>query len=137
VSVLERREHLRAHLHCLGRLEGAVPKKQRSDIRTADELHHHEVGVAGLAPVVDGDDVGVPEHARGAGLAAEPIDEGGIVGQIGMEDLERHIAVEDRVVGSVDLAHAAGSDAGYDLVPAVYGCLDHGSALGGPTSSPF
>jgi hypothetical protein len=82
---------------------------------------------------VDGDDVRMAEKAGGARFTAKPIDERVIAGKGGMEDLERHVAVEHRIVRPINLAHAAGRDAGYDLVPAVYGCLDHGSALGGPT----
>jgi hypothetical protein len=112
-------------------------KKERTEVGAADELHHHEVGVSGLSPVVHGHDVGMAEHPRGAGFPAESIDERSIAGERGVKDLDGHVPIEDRIVSTVNLAHTTRSDTGYDLIAAVYGCLDHGSVMGGATSSPF
>jgi hypothetical protein len=74
---------------------------------------------------MDRHDVGVAEHGRGASLTPEAVDEPGVVGQGGVEDLQGHLAVQDGVVSAIDLAHPAGGDPGDDLVAPVDGGLDH------------
>jgi hypothetical protein len=59
---------------------------------------------------MDADDVRVAEPGQHAGLAVEALDEGGIPGEIVREDFQRHQAVELRLAGLVNRAHAAGPD---------------------------
>ena len=68
-----------------------------------DESHPRVV----LANVVDGGDVRMVETRRGAGLALEPHHAVRIDGELGRQDLDRHLPVEARVMGQPDLAHAA------------------------------
>ena len=57
----------------MGRAGAPTRARQRREVLAAQQLHHQEVqlevGVG--AEVVDGDDVGVVEGGRGAGLALE------------------------------------------------------------------
>ena len=87
--------------------------RQRAPV---DELHHDEVGPAVLAPVEDRDDVGVREVGRGLGLPAEPLDEGAVDRELGEQHLEGDRAVEQAVVGPVDLGHAPAGDEVRQLV---------------------
>ena len=71
------------------------------------ELHDHEVEAVGAVEVVHLHDVGVPQRGHGPRLAAETGHEGGVGGQVGVQELEGHGAVEARVVGLVHGGHAA------------------------------
>ena len=75
-----------------------------------DELHHDEVGAVVLAPVEDGDDVGMRQVGGGLGLAPEALDEGAVDRQLGEEHLERDGPIELAIHGAVDLGHAAAGD---------------------------
>ena len=125
VGVVERGQHLQGDLTHLGRLQPAVFEQDRPEVVPPDELHDHEVGPIGGAPVVDPDDVRVAEDGRGTRLPPEPINEPAVAGELGVEHLERDLAPQNGVVGPVDLAHPAGGDAGDDLIPAVDGGFDH------------
>ena len=83
-----------------------------------DELHREEVRLAGLFDGVDRDDVGVIERSDGAGLAREPIAPIGIGGNGSRQHLERHPAIECRVMGDEHFAHASGAKRFEDLVVA-------------------
>ena len=64
---------------------------------------------------MNGDDVRVVQRGDGAGFARESLP---VVGVVSLEDFERDVTLETRVAGSVDLAHAADPEQGYDLVGA-------------------
>jgi hypothetical protein len=70
------------------------------------------------ADVEDGEQVGVAERARRAGLLLEALQALGIGGEGGRQDLDRHVAPQPRVVGAVHLAHPAGTQRRHDLVRA-------------------
>ena len=76
-------------------------------LRPSTKFHDDEVGVAGLAPVVDPDDVGVGEVGGGLGLSPEPLDEGFVVGELGVEDLDRHLPTKQGVLAQIDVGHPA------------------------------
>ena len=69
-----------------------------------------------LTGVVDGDDVRVVERAGRLGLVLEAAQPLGVLGEVGVDDLERHIAREPLVARAVDLAHAALAEERDDLV---------------------
>jgi hypothetical protein len=77
--------------------------------RPLDELHRQEHPARGLADLVDRDDVRVRQLGQGLGLADQPGRGVGAAGP-GLENLDRHPAVEVWIVGRVDLAHAASAD---------------------------
>ena len=75
-----------------------------------DELHDDEVGPVVLAPVEDGDDVGVREVGGRLRLPAESLHEGPVDRELGEEHLQGHRAVQLAVTGPVDLGHASAGD---------------------------
>jgi hypothetical protein len=98
---------------CQQRAFGAADVAQGPPL---DELHHHVVGLAVLAPVEDRHDVGVAEVGGGLGLAAEPGDEGVVLGELRVEDLDRHLPPEEGVFGGEHVGHAAAGDVAGDPV---------------------
>jgi len=86
----------------------------------ARDVFHREVHVLAVgALVVDRDHMAVGEPRRRLGLALEAGDEGLIVGQVGVHDLQCDDAVEAEVCGDVDGGHPAAGDHALDAVPAV------------------
>ena len=77
---------------------------------TCDEFHDQKVGPVLLADIEEGADVGVVERGDGPGLALETRPELLVRGEVRREDLDGHISIEARVVGSPDLPHASGAD---------------------------
>ena len=62
------------------------------------------------AVVVDVDHAGVVDGGHGAGLAAEPLGEAGLLQQRGQQDLDRDRTAEHLVGAAPDVAHAAAGD---------------------------
>ena len=75
--------------------------------RAVEEFHDDERLAVLLADVVDGADVGMVEGGGGAGFAAEALQGLAVSGDIFGEEFEGYEAVEARVFGLVDHAHAA------------------------------
>jgi hypothetical protein len=61
-------------------------------------------------------DVRMIERGERLGLALESGEPIGIGGERVGQDLDRHVAIQLRVAGFVDLAHAAGADSAGDFV---------------------
>ena len=59
------------------------------------------------------------EHGNGLGLIVEPAAELGVLGQLLLEDLHRHQAVEPVAAGLVHPGHPAHADQLQDLVSVV------------------
>src|SRR5207249_11235708 len=74
-----------------------------------DELHREEHVPTILPNIVDLSDVGMVERGRGARLSDEPGAGVLVRHQIAGENLQGQIAVEARVVGSIDYRHSAGA----------------------------
>ena len=121
----------------LGRPVGVQRPGRAQDRRqgpAVDELHHDEIGAVVLAPVEDGDDVGVREVGRRLGLPAEALHEGPVHRELGEEHLERDRAVQELVPGAVHLGHAATCHQMRELVsprehPGCLGRLHAGQSL--------
>jgi hypothetical protein len=79
-------------------------------------LHHQVRRAVSVADVVEGADVRVVQRGDALRLAIEPRLELGIVGQPSRQDLDGDGALEPRVAGLVDLAHAACPERADDLV---------------------
>ena len=92
---------------------GVEPLAQRAALQ---QLEHDVAVLLGAAEVVDGQDVGMRQRGHGLGLALEAREGRGIVGHLRRQDLQRDIAVEARIAGPVDLAHAARAHERHDLV---------------------
>ena len=103
----ERRGHLGADLGGPAGKQGALAAKDISQAAAIDQFHDDEIGVAGLAPVVDPDDVGVGQVGGGLGLAPEALDEGFVVGELGVEDLDGHFPAKQGVLAQIDVGHPA------------------------------
>ena len=113
------RRNLVGDLRGLHRIDVPVGPQDVGERATLHVLHRHEVGVGVLAPVVHGDDVGVGQVGRRLGLAAEPLDEVRIGGELGEQHLDRHQTIEQQVAREEDVGHAAASDALLDFVAVV------------------
>jgi len=59
------------------------------------------------------------QSRRRFGLAPEALDELAILGEAAVQDLERDLALQVRVLGEPDVGHAAGADPSQDPVTAV------------------
>jgi len=53
---------------------------------------------------------------RSSVLALEPGPDLRVGGEVGRQDLDRHVPPQPRVPGAVDLAHSAGAEGGGDFV---------------------
>ncbi len=80
------------------------------------QLHRVEVELAFVADVVDLDQVGVAEAAGGDRLAPEGGDLVGVLRGLGVQDLERHLAVEAGLQRPVDDADGAAAEPAEQLV---------------------
>jgi hypothetical protein len=82
-------------------------------------LHRDVVGAVEGAAVVDADDVRMLQPRGGLGLAAEALDETGILGKPAVQQLQRHLAPELQVLGEEHIGHPARAEPGDDLVAAI------------------
>ena len=98
----------------LGKLE-AARGNQAVEGRALDQLHREERLAFDFLDRVDGDDVRVVQRGDGAGFAREAL---AVLGVVSLEDFERDVALEARVAGPVDLAHAPDAEQGDDFVGA-------------------
>ena len=86
---------------------------QRLPQRAAGQvLHRDEVLTLVRADLEDRDDVGVAERGERLGLLAQP------ALRVAVEQLERDVALEGRVVGQEDRAHAAVAELPHDAIAA-------------------
>ena len=86
---------------------------------TLHEFHRHEIGVAGLAPVVDAHDVRVVQASNALGLAAKALHKVRVNGMFGEQNLHRHVAVKQQVAGQEHISHSAATDTPRNLVALV------------------
>ena len=93
----ERRRDLGGDVGGLAGVERRLGADQVAQRSALDVLHHDEVGARLLAPVVDGDDVGVVQVGGGLRLAPEALDERRFARVLGEERLQRDRA--DRATG--------------------------------------
>ena len=92
--------------------------QQGLQVHAVDEPHRHVQPAVDLADVVDRHDVGIVQTCRGAGLAAEPLVELGVLGVVRQQHLQRHHPVDLGVVSAPHLAHAAAAQQLDQLVAA-------------------
>jgi hypothetical protein len=95
------------------------------EVFAVDVLEHDELTSVGLASVDDGDDVRVRELGHGAGLPPEPLHVLAVVAVVLVEDLERHVPLQEPVAGLVHTRHAAAADELLELVPVRDQLTDH------------
>src|SRR5512136_2887922 len=80
------------------------------------ELHYHIEGFAFYIEVVRLDNAGMAQPRHDLGLAPEALEEPRVTGQVGMDQLDGHIAFQSGVEGFVDLAHPTLAQAFFNLV---------------------
>ena len=119
VAVLQRREHAGRDPQRLGPVQrpglaeqvahGAALDVLHDDVR---RLHGRAAGLLDdvLTAVVDRDDGRMVQGRGGLGLAAEPLVELRVPGQVGAQHLDRDAAAEAGVVADVDLGHPAATE---------------------------
>ena len=81
-----------------------------------EQLHHEVGGAVARAHVEHREDVGMVEGGGRARLLLEAADAVRAGGDLGGKDLHRDLAPQPCVAGTVDLAHAAGSEEAQHLV---------------------
>ncbi len=116
VGVVERLRDLPAHVRGLGRAQATAGVEQRPQAAALEQLQHEERHPLVLAPVVHRDDVGVVQRRRVLGLAAEPPEEPGVLGETAVEHLDGHAAAQPHVVGHVHPARRARADRAEEAV---------------------
>ena len=105
--------------HRRGAIGRQRPVGERVGEAAGVDQAHHEVRGTRLAPVVvQRDDVRVLEPGDELGLGLEPADERRVVGELGPDHLDRHLAPDDRLVGAEDRAEGAASELLAQLVAA-------------------
>jgi hypothetical protein len=117
VGVGQSGRHLAANRGGLGGCEALPTVEEAAQAPALQELEHHERGVV-LAPVVDVDDARMMERRGQLRLGAEAPQEPGVVGQGGVEDLDRHPAAQADVPGGIHPPGGAGADGGDEAVTA-------------------
>ncbi len=100
--------HVGRDLHRPRRTERAVLLKVFPKGLAPHQFHHDRVDALDRDRVVDRHDAAMVQSRRRPGLVAEPRDEAGIVGQVTVQDLDRHPPVQRQVEGAPDLRHPAG-----------------------------
>ena len=86
------------------------PGGPKGEVLAVDELEDDVLPAALLAPVDHRHDARVLELRHGAGFALEALDEVVVFVVLLVQDLQRHVALEERVVSPVDAGHAAVAD---------------------------
>ena len=109
VGVVEATRRLEAHQVGLRRIEASTGVEHGPQRPPAEQLGD-QVGHVALPPVVHRHDVRVVERRRSLRLGLEPLQEGGIVGEGGVQDLDRHASTQHDVVGEVDGGRGTGAD---------------------------
>ena len=105
------------HRHGLGGGERAV-FEDGGQVPAAHQTHD-QIGRVRLTPVVvQRDDVRMLERRDDLCFGLETADEGRIVGEVGTDDLDRHLATDSGLVGAVGRPRRTGTDLLPQLVPA-------------------
>lgn len=97
--------------------QAAVVQDPLLEVRPVDELHHQEaVARFREAGLVAPDDVRMRHRREDPSLAAEALDEV-VLGLLGQQQLDRHVAVDVGLLTLVDDPHAAAADLEGELDP--------------------
>ena len=92
------------------------------------ELHYHDGGALMDHEGVESGEVGMVQVGLGSCFRPEALDQFGVLGEIRVQDLHRHHAVEARVDSLVDHTHAALAELLQNPVAGDL-CADHGVLL--------
>ena len=115
----QRARDLCAHVQRTHGVERGLAGEHRGERLTLEILHDVEVVALGRDPeVVDLDDVLVADLVDRAGLLEEALHDLLVAGELAVDDLERHLLPDQRVLGEIDHAHPTGADLRDDPVVA-------------------
>ena len=89
---------------------------QFGQVSSVDQFHHQRAQTTRFLEAVDVSDVWMIERRQRLRFAREPREPFGIAHERGRQDLQRDVAIELRVVGTVDLAHSAGAEQRDDFI---------------------
>ena len=103
------------------RCRAALPGPAAPEIFPFDEAHGQVKHAVRLAGVVDRDHVGVVDRRRQPRLRQEALPEDLVLGDLGSDQLQRHLPAEMGVLGEIHDAHAAAPEQGLDAVTAELG----------------
>ncbi len=106
---------LPAHVERLVHRQRAALEARRQ-VFPGHELHRDEARVVDLVDAEDRGHVGMVQRREDLRLALEATEPLVVVGQLLGQHLDRDLAIEAGVLGSVDLAHPPGSERAEDLV---------------------
>ena len=98
-------------------IQGSLGLDHAAQVAPLDQAHRQIQEAALVAGVIHLHDVRVLQRCRQSGLPLEPLPEPRVVGEGRRDQLQRALAVERQVMGSVDHAHPATTDLGLDPVP--------------------
>ena len=103
---VERLRDLNGDPHGLGdgQRSSAQPRRQRFAVQV---LHHEEVDAIVMADIVKRTDVWMREPCDGTRLVRQPGATAYVGCRVRRQDLQRDVAVEPRIAGSIDFAHTA------------------------------
>ena len=87
--------------------EQALLLQHAPEIDPLDVAHRDEQAPVVLARLVDRDDSRVVDRRGQARLAQEALAEARVLRELGCQQLQRHLAAEDEILGQVDDTHAA------------------------------
>jgi hypothetical protein len=87
--------------------QAADAAEQTAEVFAVDVLHGHEVRALPFHDVVDAADVRVRDLAAEADLVVQTAEERRVARQSRGQELQRHLLIELRVIGAIDLAHPA------------------------------
>ena len=114
VAVLERVGHLDPDVHHLAEVQRLVPD-QPQQVRALRDGHHEEERALVTPEVVDRHDRGVVHLGDELGLALEALlDLGRQVRR--RDELDRHLAIQEWIPGTIDHSHASAAELPEDLV---------------------
>ena len=97
-------------------LQRAVFCNELGEVVTLDVAHGEKEQAVLISRLVDGDDVRMVERGRDLRLAEEALAEALVLGELGRDDLERDLAPETLLLGTVDGAHPPSADERFDLI---------------------
>ena len=118
VGVVETTRRLEADRERLRRREPVALVEKRAQAAAAEVLEDEIGPVVVLAPVEDRHDVGMAQGGGRLGLGPEAAQEGFVVGQGGVQHLDRDASPQRHVLGQEDVSGRTRADGSEQAVPA-------------------
>ena len=88
------------------------------------EFEYKSSGVIRFFEAIDGRDVRMIQRGYGSRFPLKPLHSGRIAGDVCRQDLDGYVPQKPKVLGTVNLSHAARAELLYDAIVAEH-CADH------------